>query len=58
MNFAAGDVRAAALRLDAAHAPLVSTAATELPGADLGFTQGVIVRDPDGHASLIRGANP
>lgn len=33
-------------------------AATALPGAELGFSHGLIVRDPDGHASLIFGASP
>jgi catechol 2,3-dioxygenase-like lactoylglutathione lyase family enzyme len=35
-----------------------AAAATSLPRADLGFDNGVIVRDPDGHASLIFGATP
>jgi catechol 2,3-dioxygenase-like lactoylglutathione lyase family enzyme len=32
--------------------------ATNLPGASLGFSRGHIVRDPDGHASLIFGGQP
>jgi catechol 2,3-dioxygenase-like lactoylglutathione lyase family enzyme len=35
-----------------------AAAATALPHAELGFDNGVIVRDPDGHASLIFGATP
>lgn len=34
-----------------------ATAATPLPG-ELGFDNGAVVRDPDGHASLIFGATP
>jgi catechol 2,3-dioxygenase-like lactoylglutathione lyase family enzyme len=33
-------------------------AATSLPGAELGYASAVLVRDPDGHASLIHGASP
>ncbi len=33
-------------------------AATPLPGADLGYGSATLVRDPDGHASLIYGASP
>jgi catechol 2,3-dioxygenase-like lactoylglutathione lyase family enzyme len=40
-------------RLRAVGVPLVSSAVTDLPEGTLGFTAGVIVRDPDGHASLI-----
>jgi catechol 2,3-dioxygenase-like lactoylglutathione lyase family enzyme len=58
MNFAGAELLSAAQRLTAGHAPFVSTSTVKLPGRDLGFTQGVIVRDPDGHASLIQGTSP
>ena len=31
----------------------VSTGAVALPGKELGFARGVLVRDPDGHAVLL-----
>lgn len=40
-------------RLRKARSPFLSSAATRLPDRSLGFTTGLIVRDPDGHASLI-----
>jgi catechol 2,3-dioxygenase-like lactoylglutathione lyase family enzyme len=35
------------------HAPLLSAGAIELAAAELGWRQGLLTRDPDGHASLI-----
>jgi hypothetical protein len=58
MNFTGRDVTDAFARLRLARAPAVSTGPTNLPDAPLGFAQGYIVRDPDGHASLIHGATP
>jgi len=36
-----------------AHAPFVSPGAVALRGHELGFTQGFLVRDPDGHVLQI-----
>jgi hypothetical protein len=44
------ELEAAARR---AHAPIVSGGLVTLPDASLGFEQAMILRDPDGHASLI-----
>jgi catechol 2,3-dioxygenase-like lactoylglutathione lyase family enzyme len=46
----ARELEAAARR---AHAPIVSGGLVTLPDASLGFEQAMILRDPDGHASLI-----
>ena len=43
------DAGAAAGRLAAARAALVSSGAVELPDETLGFRKGVLLRDPDGH---------
>jgi catechol 2,3-dioxygenase-like lactoylglutathione lyase family enzyme len=58
MNFTSAEVSSAAQRFTAGRLPQVSTSTVKLPSRDLGFTQGVIVRDPDGHASLIQGNSP
>ena len=44
----------AADRLRAARTPFVSPGLVTLPAADLGFTQAVTVRDPDGHVLQLR----
>ena len=36
-----------------AHSPVVSGGLVTLPDASLGFSQALLIRDPDGHASLI-----
>jgi catechol 2,3-dioxygenase-like lactoylglutathione lyase family enzyme len=43
----------AAKRLFAARSRFVSPGEVELPGAALGFSSGLLVRDPDGHAMLL-----
>src|SRR5437870_10530699 len=43
----------AAGSLGKARAPLVSPGAVALPGRELGFTKGFLVRDPDGHVLEI-----
>ena len=49
---ATADVEAAARQ---ARSPVVSAGVVTLPDATLGFGQALILRDPDGHASLIAG---
>jgi catechol 2,3-dioxygenase-like lactoylglutathione lyase family enzyme len=53
INLQTPDSRSAAAAALAAKAPYVSSGATTTPGRELGFASGVIVRDPDGHASLL-----
>ena len=53
INLRAEDPTGLEHRLRGARAPLVSSQVTHLDEGTLGFTDGVIVRDPDGHASLI-----
>jgi hypothetical protein len=47
------DVGAAAHDLRAARASFVSPGVTSLPESVLGFTKGIQVRDPDGHALQV-----
>ncbi len=49
-TFTSGALAAVARRLFAAHALFVSPGEVTLPDASLGFTQGLLLRDPDGHA--------
>ena len=37
------------------HTAVVSASLVQLPGAELGYRAGFILRDPDGHAALIEG---
>jgi catechol 2,3-dioxygenase-like lactoylglutathione lyase family enzyme len=53
INLRAQDPTGLEHRLRGARAPHVSSQVTHLREGTLGFTDGVIVRDPDGHASLI-----
>jgi catechol 2,3-dioxygenase-like lactoylglutathione lyase family enzyme len=53
INLRSQDPKGLEHRLRGARAPLVSSQVTHLHDRTLGFTDGVIVRDPDGHASLI-----
>lgn len=55
INLVSSDAAALAARLDA---PRVSDAFVPLPDRALGAAAGVIVRDPDGHASFIQGTRP
>jgi catechol 2,3-dioxygenase-like lactoylglutathione lyase family enzyme len=48
-------VEADAARLQAAGTRFVSSGAVALPGSPLGFGEGVMVRDPDGHAVRVVG---
>jgi catechol 2,3-dioxygenase-like lactoylglutathione lyase family enzyme len=48
-----GDIEAAARRLREGAYDFVSPGAVALPDASLGFMNGVLVRDPDGHAMLL-----
>ncbi len=50
------DVRAAAERLRASRARVISTDVVEIPGRPLGFGSALLLRDPDGHA--LRLAEP
>lgn len=43
---------------DPARAASPATQLTELPTPALGYSRGLVVRDPDGHASLIFGSQP
>jgi catechol 2,3-dioxygenase-like lactoylglutathione lyase family enzyme len=52
-TLAAGDVVGAACALFAARALFVSPGDVSLPDASLGFTKGLLVRDPDGHAMRV-----
>jgi catechol 2,3-dioxygenase-like lactoylglutathione lyase family enzyme len=47
---ATADAETAAKRLFVARALFVSPGSVDLPGTDLGFRRGFMVRDPDGHA--------
>ncbi|MEM8638206.1 MAG: VOC family protein [Cyanobacteria bacterium P01_G01_bin.54] len=47
------DAAAVAARLQAAGVSFISSGVIELPNNDLGFRQGFLVRDPDGHAIRI-----
>jgi catechol 2,3-dioxygenase-like lactoylglutathione lyase family enzyme len=53
INLRAADPQALEPKLRAARAALLSPAATRLPDGSLGFDSAFIVRDPDGHASLV-----
>jgi len=46
------------INLDAADPARAGGEPVALPGRELGAARGVIVRDPDGHANFIHGANP
>lgn len=52
-NFITTDVRDAEGRLRAGKFAFVSPGAVELAGNQLGFSRGLTVRDPDGHASRV-----
>jgi catechol 2,3-dioxygenase-like lactoylglutathione lyase family enzyme len=53
VNMLTGDVEAAAATARAAGYAWVSNGAVSLQGPALGYTQGVLLRDPDGHASNL-----
>jgi len=53
VSLVAADLAAAAAPLRAAHAPLVSPGAVEVPANGLGLQAGLMTRDPDGHALLL-----
>jgi catechol 2,3-dioxygenase-like lactoylglutathione lyase family enzyme len=48
-----GDVKAAEHRLKTRRVGLVSPALSRLPDSQLGYKQGLVVRDPDGHQLLL-----
>jgi catechol 2,3-dioxygenase-like lactoylglutathione lyase family enzyme len=48
-----GDATAAARTLRAGKASFISPGLVTLPGPQLGFTQGLLVRDPDGHVMQV-----
>jgi hypothetical protein len=52
-TLAAADVEGAATALLAAQVLFVSPGAVSLPSPSLGFGQGLLVRDPDGHALRV-----
>jgi catechol 2,3-dioxygenase-like lactoylglutathione lyase family enzyme len=52
INLRVVDADQAAEALRAAHAPFVSPGVTQLPADGFGFTEGLMARDPDGHALL------
>jgi catechol 2,3-dioxygenase-like lactoylglutathione lyase family enzyme len=52
-TLASSDVVAAAKELLAARALFVSPGAVSLSNASLGFTKGLLIRDPDGHAMRV-----
>ena len=47
------DVEALASKLRGEHVDFVSSDVTVVPKGKLGFSKGVLVRDPDGHAILL-----
>ena len=53
VNLDVVDAGQAAENLRAGHARFVSPGVTQLPGHDLGFAEGLLARDPDGHAFLL-----
>jgi len=58
INLTARDPAGFDTRLGASGVPRLSPGLTTLPGSALGVASGFVVRDPDGHASLIFGATP
>jgi catechol 2,3-dioxygenase-like lactoylglutathione lyase family enzyme len=56
VNVRAADVGAGLERLRADKRVVVSSGVTALPGAEGGFSSGLMVRDPDGHALLLEQA--
>jgi catechol 2,3-dioxygenase-like lactoylglutathione lyase family enzyme len=53
INLQSADVDPAADALRDGRARFVSPGVTQLPGDGLGFTEGLMARDPDGHALLL-----
>jgi len=53
VDLVTADLAAAAAPLRAAHDPLVSPGVVDLPENSLGFHEGLMARDPDGHAMLL-----
>jgi catechol 2,3-dioxygenase-like lactoylglutathione lyase family enzyme len=53
VSLVTADLGAAAAPLRAGHDPLVSPGIVDLPQNGLGFRQGLMARDPDGHAMLL-----
>jgi catechol 2,3-dioxygenase-like lactoylglutathione lyase family enzyme len=53
INLRSADVDPAADALRDGRARFVSPGVTQLPGDGLGFTEGLMARDPDGHALLL-----
>lgn len=54
INFTAADGSGLRRLMEGPRATPVSPTVVQLPGRDLGFIRGLLVRDPDGHASLLR----
>jgi catechol 2,3-dioxygenase-like lactoylglutathione lyase family enzyme len=52
-RFVAKDARAAAQALNDGQSAFVSSGVVTIPQNSLGFTSGLLVRDPDGHALLV-----
>src|SRR5437879_6450081 len=52
-RFVAKDARAAAQALNDGQSAFVSSSVVTIPQNSLGFTSGLLVRDPDGHALLL-----
>jgi catechol 2,3-dioxygenase-like lactoylglutathione lyase family enzyme len=55
INLRTADANQASQALRAGHTRFVSPGVTQLPDAYLGFTEGLMARDPDGHALLLMG---
>jgi catechol 2,3-dioxygenase-like lactoylglutathione lyase family enzyme len=53
INLRATDIDPAAEALRDGRARFVSSGVTQLPSDELGFTEGLMARDPDGHALLL-----
>jgi catechol 2,3-dioxygenase-like lactoylglutathione lyase family enzyme len=53
INLRAADIDRVADALRGGRARFVSAGVTQLPGDGLGFTEGLMARDPDGHALLL-----
>jgi catechol 2,3-dioxygenase-like lactoylglutathione lyase family enzyme len=58
INLLAPRVKAAALALRDARAATTAIEPIALPPAALGFAGGIVARDPDGHAAMLRGVAP
>jgi hypothetical protein len=56
VNLTAADLPAVAAQLMRAHIPMISNGVTATREKELGYTAGVIARDPDGHAALFEAA--